>query len=82
MTIRAREARSDLAEIIDRVNLEQTEIEITGKRCSAVMMATDEGDSRLETAHLLRSPKNARRLMDAIESARAGDVTERDLSAP
>ena len=35
----------------------------------------------LETTYLLRSPKNARRLIDAIESARAGSITEHDLTS-
>ena len=30
--------------------------------------------------YLLRSPKNARRLIDAIESARDGNITEHDLT--
>lgn len=42
-------------------------------------MSKDEHDSLLETTYLLRSPKNARRLIDAFESARAGNVTEHDL---
>jgi hypothetical protein len=43
-------------------------------------MSKDEYDSLLETTYLLRSPKNARRLIDAIESARAGDVAKHDLT--
>jgi antitoxin YefM len=43
-------------------------------------MSKDEYDSLVETTYLLRSPKNARRLIDAIESARAGDVAEHDLT--
>jgi antitoxin YefM len=79
MAITASEARADLFGLIERVNVDQTEVEITSKRGSAVLMSKDEYDSLLETTYLLRSPKNARRLMDAIESARTGDVTERDL---
>jgi antitoxin YefM len=48
---------------------------------SAVLMSKDEYDSLLETTYLLRSPKNARRLIDAIESARARDITEHDLTS-
>ena len=80
MAITASEARSDLFGLIERVNLDQTEVEITSKRGSAVLMSKDEYDSLLETTYLLRSPKNARRLIGAIESARAGNVTEHDLS--
>ncbi|MEV8212616.1 type II toxin-antitoxin system Phd/YefM family antitoxin [Leifsonia poae] len=80
MAITASEARSDLFGLIEQVNLDQTEIEITSKRGSAVLMSKDEYDSLVETTYLLRSPKNARRLVDAIESARAGDVTEHGLT--
>jgi antitoxin YefM len=81
MAITASEARSDLFGLIERVNLDQTEIEITSKRGSAVLMSKDEYDSLLETTYLLRSPKNARRLIDAIESGRSGDITEHDLTS-
>ncbi len=41
------------------------------------MIAADELENILETIHLLRSPNNARRLMDAIEKSQ-----QRDLSPP
>lgn len=81
MAITASEARSDLFGLIERVNRDQTEVEITSKRGSAVLMSKDEYDSLLETAYLLRSPKNARRLIDAIEAARSGNTTEHDLTS-
>ena len=34
-------------------------------------MAADELESLLETAHLLRSPRNAARLLSALERARS-----------
>jgi antitoxin YefM len=77
MAITASEARSDLFGLIERVNLDQSEIEITSKKGSAVLMSKDEYDALVETTYLLRSPKNVRRLLSALESARAGDVTER-----
>jgi len=46
---------------------------------SAVPTAEDDSESLLESTYLLRSPANARRLVDAIESARAWDVVEHDL---
>lgn len=79
MAITASEARSDLFGLIERVNLDHDEVEITSKRGSAVLMSKSEYDALLETAYLLRSPKNARRLIDALESARAGNVAEREL---
>jgi len=79
MAITASEARSDLFGLIERVNLDHDEVEITSKRGSAVLMSKGEYDALVETAYLLRSPKNARRLIDALESARAGDVAEHEL---
>ena len=49
MAITASEARSDLFGLIERVNLDQTEVEITSKRGSAVLMSKDEYDSLLGT---------------------------------
>ncbi|ROQ17027.1 antitoxin YefM [Rathayibacter sp. PhB93] len=82
MAITTSEARRDLFGLIERVNLDQTEVEITSKRGSAVLMSKDEYDSLVETSYLLRSPENARRLLSALESARSGDTMERDLLEP
>ena len=82
MAITASEARSDLFGLIERVNLDHDEVEITSKRGSAVLMSKSEYDALIETAYLLRSPKNARRLIDALESARAGAVSEHELIDP
>ncbi|MGC5171431.1 type II toxin-antitoxin system Phd/YefM family antitoxin [Microbacterium sp. DT81.1] len=79
MAITTSEARRDLFGLIERVNLDHTEVEITSKRGSAVLMSKDEYDSLVETSYLLRSPENARRLLSAMEGVRAGDVTEREL---
>jgi antitoxin YefM len=79
MAITASEARSDLFGLIERVNLDHDEIEIISKRGSAVLMSKGEYDALIETAYLLRSPRNARRLIDALEAARSGDVAEHEL---
>lgn len=79
MAITTSEARRDLFGLIERVNLDHTEVEITSKRGSAVLMSKDEYDALVETSLLLRSPRNAQRLLSALESARAGQVTEHDL---
>jgi antitoxin YefM len=79
MSITTSEARRDLFGLIERVNLDHTEVEITSKRGSAVLMSKDEYDSLVETSYLLRSPKNARRLLAALEQAQSGAVVERDL---
>lgn len=82
MAITTSEARRDLFGLIERVNLDHTEVEIISKRGSAVLMSKDEYDSLVETSYLLRSPKNAMRLLSALESARAGHVTEHGLTEP
>ena len=82
MAITVSEARRDLFGLIERVNLDQTEVEIMSKRGSAVLMSKDEYDSLIETSYLLRSPKNAQRILSALESARDGQVVEHDLINP
>ncbi len=71
MAITASEARRDLVGLIERVNLDQIEIEIVSEHGSAVLLSKGEYDSLLETSYLLGSPSNAHRLIDAIESARS-----------
>lgn len=82
MAITASEARRDLFGLIERVNLDHTEVEIISKRGSAVLMSKDEYDALVETSYLLRSPKNAIRLLSALESAREGQVVEHKLIDP
>ncbi len=82
MAITTSEARRDLFGLIERVNLDHTEVEIMSKRGSAVLMSKDEYDSLVETSYLLRSPKNAVRLLSALEAAREGHVAERGLIDP
>ncbi|WP_104086302.1 type II toxin-antitoxin system Phd/YefM family antitoxin [Arthrobacter sp. GMC3] len=72
MSITASEARRDLSGLIARVNQDQLAVEIVSKRGSAVLMAKVEFDALVETGYLLRSPKNAQRLLSALESARQG----------
>ncbi|WP_082006970.1 type II toxin-antitoxin system prevent-host-death family antitoxin [Pseudarthrobacter phenanthrenivorans] len=80
MAITTSEARRDLFGLIERVNLDHTEVEITSKRGSAVLMSKDEYDALVETSYLLRSPKNAQRLLSAFNAAREGKVVERNLA--
>lgn len=82
MAIKTTEARRDLFGLIERVNLDHSEIEITSKRGSAILMSKAKYDSVLETSYLLRSPENARRLLSALDSARPRNVQERDLVEP
>lgn len=65
--------RTNLAQYLDRVvdDRETVVIQRRGHE-DVVMISADELDSLLETAHLLRSPKNAERLLSALERARSG----------
>ena len=49
-------------------------------RGNVVMMSEEEFEGWQETAHLLRSPRNAERLLRSIRSADAGEASERDLA--
>jgi antitoxin YefM len=70
MAITTTEARRDIVRLIQRVNVDRTEVEIVSKRGSAVLMSKDEYDALVETSYLLRSPANAVRLMSALGSVR------------
>ena len=61
------QARTQLATLLDEV-VNNREIVIIQRRGSedVAMIAADELSSLLETAHLLRSPKNAERLLAAL----------------
>ena len=63
-------ARANFALLLDQVT-EQQEIVIINRRGSedVALVAVSELSSLLETAHLLRSPKNAQRLMSALKRA-------------
>lgn len=76
MAITASEARKNLFPLIEQVNQDRTPIEITSKRGDAVLMSIDDYRALEETAYLLRSPANVRRLLESLEQARAGTVEE------
>lgn len=79
MAITASEARKNLFSLIEQVNADRVPVEITSRRGSAVLMSREDYDALEETAHLLRSPANARRLLDSLAQASGGDRTEHDL---
>lgn len=79
MAITASEARKNLFPLIEKVNADRTPIEITSKRGDAVLMAVDDYRALEETAYLLRSPANVRRLLESMEQARTGKAEEREL---
>lgn len=72
MAITASEARKNLFPLIEQVNDDRTPIEITSRRGDAVLMARADYDALEETAHLLRAPANARRLLESLQQAATG----------
>lgn len=75
MSISASEARKRLFPLLEQVNTDHEPVRITSKAGDAVLMSADDYDSWQETVYLLRSPENARRLMEAVARDRAGDPT-------
>lgn len=66
MSISASEARQRLFPLLEQVNTDHEPVRITSKAGDAVLMSADDYDSWQETVYLLRSPENARRLMEAV----------------
>jgi antitoxin YefM len=79
MSITASEARKNLFPLIEQVNDDRVPVEITSKRGNAVLISKEDYDALEETAHLLRSPANARHLIESLAQARAGEVEEHPL---
>ncbi len=76
------EFRRNLAAAIDRVNADREPLIITRDRGKpmAVLMSLEDFASYEETRHLLRSAKNAERLMEAIGELERGGGTERTVA--
>ena len=65
-------ARQQLAKLMDSVVEDRRPVIVTRRKASAVvMLALEEYEAMAETLHLLRSPKNARRLQKAVRDADA-----------
>ena len=76
-------AREKLADTMQRVCEDHAPVIITRRRDQAVVMiALEDYESMEETAYLLRSPRNARRLREAVKQLRDGRGTERQLPDP
>jgi len=61
------QARANLAKLLDEVSLNKEVIIINRKNAENVALVSEsELSGILETAHLLRSPKNAQRLLKAL----------------
>ncbi|MEI6205502.1 MAG: type II toxin-antitoxin system Phd/YefM family antitoxin [Desulfuromonadales bacterium] len=69
-------ARANFAGLCDEVTDNREIVVIRRRKGSNVaMIAADELQSLVESAHLMRSPKNAERLLSALERALKGSGT-------
>jgi antitoxin YefM len=75
-------ARANLAKLCDQVT-DNRDIVIIARRKGGdvALIAADELSSILETLHLLRSPKNADRLLSALKDAKARRGKPRSIRA-
>ena len=68
-------ARRALAELCDQVASTQEPVVIRRRnKADVALIAADELASLMETAHLMRSPKNAKRLLDALSRAHSREL--------
>jgi antitoxin YefM len=73
--------RANLAQTMDRVCEDHEPLIITRNRQQSVVMISLEDYKALEeTAYLLRAPKNAKRLLEAVASLESGQGQERSLA--
>jgi antitoxin YefM len=68
-------------DVPEQVN-DQEPIEIVSKNGTAYLVSADQWRSLMETAHLLRSPTNAERLLRSIADAEAGRTEAQELIDP
>ena len=67
------ESRARYAEVLDAVTNDREEVIITrAGHEPVVMVPLDDYEPLRETAHRMRTPANARRLLDAMERLEAG----------
>ncbi|GAA3101475.1 YoeB-YefM toxin-antitoxin system antitoxin YefM [Streptomyces rectiviolaceus] len=75
------ESRAKYAETLNAVTDDREEVIVTrAGREPVVIVALEEYESLKETAYLLRSPENARRLLASIDRLESGGGTVRELA--
>ncbi len=80
-TISYSAVRADLAKTITQVCRDHIPVIIKKKKDSVVMMSLDDYQAWAETIYLLRSPKNADRLVKSISSLEKGDAVAKSLES-
>jgi antitoxin YefM len=73
-------ARENLASTMDKVCSDHSPVIITRNRDqSVVMLSLEDYESLEETAYLLRSPANAKRLLESINALESGKGENRKI---
>ena len=79
-TLSYTDSRARYAEVLDSVVDDREEVVITrAGHEPVVIVSLDDYEALKETAYLMRSPVNARRLLDAMERLEAGQGEQHDL---
>jgi antitoxin YefM len=74
-------ARENLASTMDRVCADHSPVIITRNRDqSVVMLSLEDYESLEETAYLMRSPANAKRLLEGIMALESGQGLVREVN--
>ncbi len=77
------ESRAKYADTLDSVTNDREEVVVTrAGREPVVIVSLEDYESLKETAYLLRSPENARRLLASIDRLERGRGDERGLLPP
>jgi len=79
-TLSYTDSRARYAEVLDSVVNDREEVVITrAGHEPVVIVSLEDYEALKETAYLMRSPVNARRLLDAMERLEAGQGEQHDL---
>ena len=83
-TLTFSDARAKLKAVMDRVTADKAPVAIARQRGQegVVMISASEWASIEEMLHLLRSPRNAERLLAAVKGLNAGEGVEHELIRP
>jgi antitoxin YefM len=72
-------ARQNLATLMDEVAANRAPVVISRqKKAAAVLMSLEDYNGLMETLHLLRSPRNAERLLRSIADLDRGEMLLRE----
>ena len=82
-TLSYTDSRARYAEVLDSVVDDREEVVITrAGHEPVVIVSLEDYEALKETAYLMRSPANARRLLDAMERLEAGRGEQHNLTDP